>query len=100
MSMTVASVGVSRQDRHVGDDPAGEEPFDGAFRFRVAGRARLQIRLDQGQAVVVLLPGDVEIARLQAGIDFAAGHGQGDEVFLLSKSLGNSASTLAFLRST
>ena len=56
-----------RQDGNIGNNPAREEPFDRAFRFRIAGGAGIEIRLNQCQAIIVLSPNNVEIARLQAG---------------------------------
>ena len=60
------AVGTHAHDGNVQQDGVGEQALDRRLGLRLAGGARLQLRLQQGQAIVVLLPIDVVIRPLQA----------------------------------
>jgi hypothetical protein len=82
------AAGADRQDRRLEDHAVGEEPVDGELRLGIAARADLEIRLDEGEAVIERPPVDGEVAALKPGVLLTARDRQRHEVSLLREVLG------------
>ena len=92
-----ASIRSHRGDGHAEQDTVGEDTLPALLRFQVAGCTDRDIRLNEGQLLVVPLPVRVSVAVLDASPADASGDGVGDEQALLLEAARQLGQHLVFL---
>ena len=77
-----------RDDRHLKQNAVREKSLDRTLGRIVPRRTNVEIRLNEGELLVVQPPITVNLARLQTRVTFAAGHRQSNKMLLVGKIFG------------